>query len=150
MKIKIQERDVVTILSLEGNIMQEDVTMMRNRLEDLMHNGKVKVVLDMNRVSYLSSMCLAVIIDVKNRLSVLHGDLKLAAVNQLIKNLFEMTRLIKFDFLAKLGIVSQVIFNFFKRMDHGRIISSAEIETDGAERLVREFFAEIHGDRSWK
>jgi anti-sigma B factor antagonist len=95
MKIKIQERDVVTILSLEGNIMQEDVTMMRNRLEDLMHNGKVKVVLDMNRVSYLSSMCLAVIIDVKNRLSVLHGDLKLAAVNQLIKNLFEMTRLIK-------------------------------------------------------
>jgi anti-anti-sigma factor len=95
MKIKIQEKGNVTILSLEGNIMQEDVTMMRNRLDDLIHNNKLKIVLDMNGVKYLSSMCLAVIIDIKNKLSSQRGDLKLAAVNQLIKNLFEMTRLIK-------------------------------------------------------
>jgi anti-sigma B factor antagonist len=95
MKLKIQEQAGISIVALEGNIMQEDVSIFRNRLDDLLHNGKVKVVLDMNGVSYLSSMCLAVIIDAKNRLSAQKGDLKLAAVNQLIKNLFEMTRLIK-------------------------------------------------------
>jgi len=95
MKIKIQDQADISVVSLEGNIMQEDVSMFRNRLDDLMHNGRVKVVLDMNGVSYLSSMCLAVIIDTKNRLAAQKGDLKLAAVNQLIKNLFEMTRLIK-------------------------------------------------------
>ena len=95
MKIKIQEKGTATILSLDGNIMQEDVTMLRNRLEDLMHSGKIRIILDMHGVSYLSSMCLAVIIDVKNRLGAEAGDLKLAEVNQLIKNLFEMTRLIK-------------------------------------------------------
>ncbi|MBN2037540.1 MAG: STAS domain-containing protein [Chitinispirillaceae bacterium] len=95
MKMKIQGKEKVTVLSLEGNIMQEDVTMLRNRLEDLMHNGNIKIILDMHGVSYLSSMCLAVIIDIKNRLGAQAGDLKLADVNQLIKNLFEMTRLIK-------------------------------------------------------
>jgi anti-anti-sigma factor len=95
MKIRIQDQADISIVSLEGNIMQEDVSMFRNRLDDLLQNGKIKLVLDMNGVSYLSSMCLAVIIDSKNRLSAQHGDLKLAAVNQLIKNLFEMTRLIK-------------------------------------------------------
>ena len=95
MKLKIQEQADISVIALEGNIMQEDVSIFRTRLDDLMHNGKVKVVLDMSSVSYLSSMCLAVIIDAKNRLSAQKGDLKLAAVNQLIKNLFEMTRLIK-------------------------------------------------------
>lgn len=93
MKLNIQEREAVSVVALEGNIMQDDVAMFRNRIEDLVHGGKKKVVIDMSRVSYLSSMCLAVIIDAKNRLSSQDGDLKLAAVNQLIKNLFEMTRL---------------------------------------------------------
>ncbi|MBN1127356.1 MAG: STAS domain-containing protein [Chitinispirillaceae bacterium] len=95
MKIKIQEQGLVTVLSLEGNIMQEDVTLLRNRMDDLIHNKRVMLILDMNGVSYLSSICLAVIIDMKNQLNAHQGDLKLAAVNQLIKNLFEMTRLIK-------------------------------------------------------
>ena len=95
MKIKILEKGNVTIVSLDGNIMQEDVTLLRNRLDDLMHNGQIRIVLDMKGVSYLSSMCLAVIIDMKARLSAQKGDLKLAAVNQLIRNLFEMTRLIR-------------------------------------------------------
>jgi anti-anti-sigma factor len=95
MKIRIQEQGDIAILALEGNIMQEDVTMMRNRLDDLIHSGKTKVVLDMNGVNYLSSMCLAVIIDMKTKLVAQRGDLKLGRVNQLIKNLFEMTKLIK-------------------------------------------------------
>jgi anti-anti-sigma factor len=95
MKIKIQEKGDIVIVSLDGNIMQEDVTLLRTRLDDLMHNGQVRIVLDMKGVSYLSSMCLAVIIDMKTRLSAQKGDLKLAAINQLIRNLFEMTRLIK-------------------------------------------------------
>jgi anti-sigma B factor antagonist len=95
MKIKIQEKEVVTVVSLEGNVMQEDVTVFRSRLDDLLHNGKVRIVLDMNNVTYLSSMCLAVIVDMKSRLTAQQGDLKLASVNHLVRNLFEMTRLIK-------------------------------------------------------
>lgn len=95
MKIKLQENGALTVLALEGNIMQEDVTMLRNRLDDLIHNDRTRIVLDVNGVKYLSSMCLAVIIDMKSKLAAQHGDLKLGGVNQLIRNLFEMTRLIK-------------------------------------------------------
>jgi anti-sigma B factor antagonist len=95
MKIKIQEKETVVVVSPEGNIMQEDVTIFRSRLEDLIHKGRIKIVLDMSGVIYLSSMCLAVIIDIRNKLGAKHGDLKLASANSLIKNLFEITRLIR-------------------------------------------------------
>ena len=95
MKIKIHEKGNVAFVTLEGNIMQEDVALFRSRLDDLIHNGKIKIVLDLNNVSYLSSMSLAVIVDTRNRLLDQKGDLKLASVNHLVRNLFEMTRLVR-------------------------------------------------------
>ena len=95
MKMKIQEKGVVTIVTLEGNIMQEEIAMFRSRLDDLIMNGKIRIVLDMSGVNYLSSMGLSVLLATKNKLLSQRGDLKIASVNQLIKNLLEMTRLVR-------------------------------------------------------
>jgi anti-sigma B factor antagonist len=95
MKITVQEKESVTIVSLDGSIMQEDVAIMRSRLEDLIHSGKTRMILDLAGVTYLSSMCLAVIVSVKSQLVAKHGDLKLSSLNELIKNLFEMTQLVR-------------------------------------------------------
>jgi anti-anti-sigma factor len=98
MKIKIQERNRVTVVLLDGNIMQEDVAVFRSRLDDLVQSGALKIILDLNGVNYLSSMCLAVIVETKNQLIAKNGDIKLAVANFLIKNLFELTHLSnKFD-----------------------------------------------------
>lgn len=98
MKIKIQENNQITVVSLEGNVMQEDAVIFRNRLDDLVQCGKIKIILDLSGVNFLSSMCLAVIVETKNQLKEIQGDIKLAAVNFLVKNLFDLTRLSnKFD-----------------------------------------------------
>ena len=60
-----------------------------------MEEGKVNIVLDMVASNYISSMCLATIVDVKKRLAELSGDLRLARVNNLVRNLLETTSLIK-------------------------------------------------------
>jgi anti-sigma B factor antagonist len=93
MKIKIQEIKQITVVLLEGNIMQEDVAIFRSRLEDLVRSGRIKIILDLNGVNFLSSMCLAVIVETKNQLAGKQGDIKLASVNFLVKNLFDLTRL---------------------------------------------------------
>lgn len=93
MKIKIQDKKQITVVSLEGNIMQEDVAIFRSRLDDLVQSGKIKIILDMNGVNFLSSVFLAVIVETKNQLMEKQGDIKLASVNFLIRNLFDLTRL---------------------------------------------------------
>ena len=101
MKIKIQERKDITVVLLEGNVMQEDVALFRSRLDDLVRSGRIKIVLDLNGVDFLSSMCLAVIVETKNQLLRKQGDIKIAVVNFLVKNLFDLTRLShKFDIYA--------------------------------------------------
>lgn len=95
MKIRTREYDSFVELLIEGNIMQENVDVFKNRLNDLIDNGRIKIVLNFEATSYISSLCLSVIISVKNRLSTLNGDIKIIQANQLIYNLFEITNLNK-------------------------------------------------------
>ena len=95
MKVRMREYDSIVELLIEGNIMQENVDVFRNRLNDLIDNGKIKIVLNFGDTSYISSLCLSVIVGVKNRLSTLNGDIKIIQANQLISNLFEITNLNK-------------------------------------------------------
>ena len=95
MKIRIQETDGVVEIIVDGNVMQENISQFKNRLHDLIDNGKLKMVLNLVATEYISSLCLAVIVDVKNRLSGLDGDIKLAMPNRVIRNLLEITNLVR-------------------------------------------------------
>lgn len=85
----------VAVLEIHGNILQESVDTFRNKLNYLLECGKTMMVLNLTDANYMSSLCLAVIIDVKLKLKKVNGDLKLAAPNHLIRNLMEITNLVK-------------------------------------------------------
>jgi anti-anti-sigma factor len=95
MKIRIRETGEVVEVAIEGNVLQENVNLFKNRLLDLIDNGKIKIVLNLVDTSYISSLCLAVIVSAKKKLIIRQGDIKIALVNQLVKNLLEITNLVK-------------------------------------------------------
>lgn len=95
MKIRIESVGSVSVVFIDGNVLQENVPIFRVKLLELVEEGKVNIVLDMVASNYISSMCLATIVDVKKRLAELSGDLRLARVNNLVRNLLETTSLIK-------------------------------------------------------
>jgi|SRR5271157_414457 anti-anti-sigma factor len=95
MKIRIESIGNVSVVFIDGNVLQENVPIFRVKLLELVEEGKVNIVLDMVASNYISSMCLATIVDVKKRLAELSGDLRLARVNNLVRNLLETTSLIK-------------------------------------------------------
>jgi anti-sigma B factor antagonist len=95
MNFTLKEYGDVVVVEIEGNILQENVDVLKGRFYDLIDNGKTHMVLNMAKSNYVSSLCLAVIVDVKNRLSLLEGDLKISNVNRLIHNLLEITNLVK-------------------------------------------------------
>ncbi len=95
MKIKIRETGEVVEVAVEGNVLQENVNLFKNRIIDLIDSGKTKIVLNLVDTSYISSLCLAVIVNAKKKLVTKQGDIKIALVNQLVKNLLEITNLVK-------------------------------------------------------
>jgi anti-anti-sigma factor len=95
MKVRVIEHGDIIEVIVEGNVLQENVSYFKTRILDLINDGKLKIVLNMGSTDYISSLCLAVLIDAKNRLSVLQGDLKIAVVNRLVRNLMEITNLVR-------------------------------------------------------
>jgi anti-anti-sigma factor len=95
MKIKIEEKEGVTIVFIDGNVLQENVPIFRVKLLELIEANKMRIVLDMISCNYISSMCLAAIVDVKKKVSEKGGAIKMARVNKLVLNLLETTNLIK-------------------------------------------------------
>jgi len=95
MKIKIEEKDGVTVVFIDGNVLQENVPIFRVKLLELLEADKNCIVLDMIACNYISSMCLAAIVDVKKKVIEKNGDVKMARVNKLVVNLLETTNLLK-------------------------------------------------------
>ena len=95
MKISIRENDGIAVVSVQGNIMQEYVSVFRSRIGDLIERGTVRIVLNLADSSYMSSMCLAAIVEAKNRTVQAGGDIRVTCANMLIENLLEITNLNK-------------------------------------------------------
>jgi len=95
MKVKIEEKEGVTIVFIDGNVLQENVPIFRVKLLELLEAEKNFIVLDMIACNYISSMCLAAIVEVKKKVIEKHGDIKMARVNKLVVNLLETTNLVK-------------------------------------------------------
>jgi anti-anti-sigma factor len=93
MKINVTEQEYVAVVAVEGNIMQEYVSLFRSRLADLLERGKPNIILNLAGLSYMSSMCLAAIVDIKNRCNTNGGDVVIACANELVKNLLTITNL---------------------------------------------------------
>ena len=95
MNLGISENNKVVVMSVDGSILQDNIALFQNRLSELMENGQIRIVIDMHGSTYISSMGLAAIIEAKLQLERKNGDIRLACVNTLIRNLLETTQLIK-------------------------------------------------------
>ena len=69
MKIKIEDKEGVSVVFIDGNVLQENVPIFRVKLLELIEANKLRIVLDMISCNYISSMCLAAIVDVKRKVS---------------------------------------------------------------------------------
>jgi anti-anti-sigma factor len=84
-----EHEDIVTVTP-HRTVTHEDLALLRNRLWDLIEGRSLIVVLDLRELPCIDTRFLSFFIELKNKLN---GNLALAHANDLIKNLFAMTRL---------------------------------------------------------
>ncbi len=95
MKFKTNEKNNVTVISLEGNIMGgTDATLLNEFLHKLVAQGKKKIVLDLKGVKIMNSSGLGMLIAALTTMKNASGNLKLASASKKIENLLIITKLV--------------------------------------------------------
>jgi anti-anti-sigma factor len=91
MRVTIVEKESIVVAAVDSSILQENVPMLRTRLGQLLEEKHQWIIMDLSKSNYLSSMGVAVIVDLKLKANKVNGDVKLACVNQLIRSLLDIT-----------------------------------------------------------
>lgn len=96
--INVTERDEkgVAVFSLEGRVDTQGAVDMDLALQAAVAGGKSRMVLDMSRVTYISSAGLRTLADVLTRNTNDGGDLKLVSVNPRVARVLEIIGFMNF------------------------------------------------------
>ena len=94
-EIKTEKVNDVTIVVLAGEINVSNSSEVRNTFTKLLQNGEKKVLVDFEKVTFIDSSGLAVLIEMIQKLEKVNGQLRLCNVNRKIKGIFEIVKIHK-------------------------------------------------------
>lgn len=93
--IKEERANNVLICVLDGELNINTSPDLRKAFDTIVHNNEKKVLIDFSNVPYIDSSGLATLIEMLQRLRKIGGTMKLANMSQKVKNVFEITKLVK-------------------------------------------------------
>jgi len=95
MKMKDDFRDGVAIIRLEGKVIGgNDATMFHGKMHEYINNGFKKVVVDLARVEWMSSVGMGMLISALTTVKNNKGRLKIANITDRIESLLTITRIV--------------------------------------------------------
>lgn len=94
LNITAREVDGVTVLALDGRIVfGEETHSLREKVKGLLAAGKKKIVLNMQKVSYVDSTGLGTLVGIRSSVKSANAALRLASVESRWTELMQMTQL---------------------------------------------------------
>ena len=94
MKFKASEKEGITVIAIEGNLMGgPDASTLNDKLMELIGQKKTRVVLEISGVSIINSSGLGMLIKGASTLKSAGGGLKIAKASNKILELIKVTRL---------------------------------------------------------
>ena len=89
MDMKVEKINSVAVVILEGEINVNNSMSVRAFLKKLMDQGDRKISIDLQKVSFIDSSGLAVLIEAVQNLEQIKGQLRICHVNANIRGIFE-------------------------------------------------------------
>src|SRR5947209_5483011 len=95
LKIHNVEVDGVTVLGLDGRIvLGEESNALREQVKALLAGGKTKIVLNMDRVTYIDSSGLGALVSAHHSATTQGASLKLSNLGSKFQEILQVTRLL--------------------------------------------------------
>ena len=98
MEIKFDVRpkgNNITLVVLRGEIGVDTVSHFKDKLDAIVNEGKKRLIVDLQDVSYLSAMGLGVIAATLRKVKKDNGDLKFITPSQNVQDILDLTRMTK-------------------------------------------------------
>ncbi|OGK08060.1 MAG: anti-sigma factor antagonist [Candidatus Riflebacteria bacterium HGW-Riflebacteria-1] len=98
MEIKIDVRpkgNDITLIVIRGEVGTDTVDQFKEKMDQIVNDGKKKLIIDMQEVNYLNSMGLGVFATTLKKLKKNNGDLKFINLAPTVQELLERSRLDK-------------------------------------------------------
>ncbi len=83
----------VTILTVEGQLIVANRQEMKQLVSDALDQGGRKFVLDFEKTAYIDSSGLGALVSINKKVREAGGELRLSALNEDLRSLFELTKL---------------------------------------------------------
>ena len=93
--LDVSERDGATVLAVRGEVDVYTAPKLREKLVELVAQGRYRIVVDLEAVDFLDSTGLGVLVGGLKRVRGHEGDLPLVCTHQRILKVFEITGLTK-------------------------------------------------------
>lgn len=95
MDIEVTQTGGVTLVVPTGDLDMGSADQMKRTLSELIEKGQSKLVMDLTSVSYIDSSGLGALVAAMKQARAVGGNLKLCGLQEDVRSIFEMTRLIK-------------------------------------------------------
>ena len=95
MKLKSQDYNDLTVVELQGEMTADFIEMLQNKMNEIVANKKLGIVLDMNNVVFIDSKGLEYLLRLRDYCNESSCALKLAGLNENCSKILEITRLEK-------------------------------------------------------
>jgi len=95
LKIAVEEKDDAMVLRLDGEVDVYTAPKLKSRLIDLVDQGKFKIVVDLEKVAFMDSSGLGVLVGGLKRVRSHDGSISLICSQENILKIFRITGLVK-------------------------------------------------------
>ena len=95
MKVNKKQIGKVLVLEIEGVMDAEHSSQIKKSFSQVQEEGEKNIVLDLNKVSFIDSTGLGILISLMRHLNEQEGRLQLSGLQDEVKSIFEITRLFR-------------------------------------------------------
>ena len=93
MDIEVKQQGDIKVMHCGGSLDADNVSAFKKIAYDLVGEGNTRLVIDCTDLTFIDSMGLGVLISLLRRVRQRNGDVKVAALSDEVKTIFEITRL---------------------------------------------------------
>ncbi len=93
MELVVERLDIVTLVSVSGDVDAASVHLLREAFDDLVATGQHRFVIDLAGVGFMDSSGLATLVQLFKRVRIGDGDVRICALQPTVLRIFELVRL---------------------------------------------------------
>lgn len=93
MSFHVHRNQAATVVEVHGQLVVGNRRELRQKVLEALESGARKFVIDFGETSYIDSSGLGVLVHLSKKIREQGGDLRIANLNEDLRNLFELTRL---------------------------------------------------------